>query len=94
MEHDQRFGNMRTYSGTDSRGNSFNYTCGQFGCSPHQSLNFDRDQGDDNGLGLNSDEDDNGLGISEDDDGLGTNEDDLGTNEDSDGDAFSDSGEN
>jgi hypothetical protein len=30
---DQRFGNARTYSGTDSRGQSFFYSCNQFGCN-------------------------------------------------------------
>lgn len=27
------FGNMQTYSGSDSRGNSFSYTCGSWGCN-------------------------------------------------------------
>ena len=30
---DQSFGGMRSIYGTDSRGNSFNYTCTQFGCN-------------------------------------------------------------
>jgi len=30
---DQRFGNMRTFSGTDSRGNFFSHTCGPWGCN-------------------------------------------------------------
>jgi hypothetical protein len=30
---DQRIGSMRTFSGTNSRGQSFFYTCTQFGCN-------------------------------------------------------------
>jgi hypothetical protein len=34
---DQRMGTMRSIYGTDSRGNSFNYLCTQFGCDPKMS---------------------------------------------------------
>jgi hypothetical protein len=30
---DQRNGGLRSIYGTDSRGNSFSYTCTQFGCN-------------------------------------------------------------
>jgi hypothetical protein len=89
---DRRAWGARTFSGTDSHGNTFFYRCGQFGCTGGHDETFDYnepatippDDQANQSLG-NSDDDDQSLGHNDEgDENLGTNEDadSLSSNDD------------
>jgi hypothetical protein len=59
---DHRFGSTRTFSGTDSDGNSFYYTCGPSGCTPTPDERLNNSGREDNpSYSLGSHEDNEGL---------------------------------